>query len=284
MTRTRARRQSRTPERRRTRSSRCRPGTSRTSAQTSRRPVAARAAGRSYSTPARICRPAIVLRGGIRSECFRLRGPKSIGAGIAKSLIHLGPAEHAPADGVTQFAEAKLKDSKVIRHWLREASEAMSAVDPAIESVRNGPMDLDSWDNDRQAVQTPQQRAIRRLTQLIDTIRDAEKTEPHGAKHSESVRTSDREPVISRWHPRRRSIETLARAASRSERTHGSVCPSPPRFGEMDARGSRNSRPCNGRKLSCPPCSKAYRQKSKLWSRRNDLRDCNRRAGNCLGR
>jgi hypothetical protein len=58
----------------------------------------------------------------------------------------------------------------------------MAAVDPAIETVRAGPMDLDSWEEDRRTVQSPQQMAHRRLTQLIDAIRESENAEQEQKK------------------------------------------------------------------------------------------------------
>jgi hypothetical protein len=58
---------------------------------------------------------------------------------------------------------------------VRQAAEALAAVEPAVETVRNGPMDAETWDADRTAVQAPQRLALKRLVQLIDVLQEDEK-------------------------------------------------------------------------------------------------------------
>lgn len=94
---------------------------------------------------------------------------------LQKGLIDLGQAESALGVELGRFADEKFKEAKIVAHLLRETVQAMNGVGPAIEAVRNGSMDLESWDGDRRQVQDPQQMASRRLQQLLDTIRDSEK-------------------------------------------------------------------------------------------------------------
>ena len=106
---------------------------------------------------------------------FKQRARKSFGAEHAgNELDRRRTGRKSLAAELKQFSAAKLKDSKVVLHLLHKAAEAMAAVEPAIETVRAGPMDLDSWEEDRRTVQSPQQTASRRLKQLIDAIRESE--------------------------------------------------------------------------------------------------------------
>jgi hypothetical protein len=105
------------------------------------------------------------------------RTEKSWPRALQKSLIEMGQAEIALAGELDRFTESSVKDAKVVVHLLRETSGAMNQVGPAVESIRNGPMDMDSWEVDRSTVQSPQQLAARRLKQLSDTIQEANKEE-----------------------------------------------------------------------------------------------------------
>jgi hypothetical protein len=91
---------------------------------------------------------------------------------LQKSLGDLAAAEATLGGEVGPLVEKHFHDAKVISHLVRQAAEALAAVEPAVEKVRNGPMDLDSWDDDRLTVQEPQRLALKRLTQLMDVFKD----------------------------------------------------------------------------------------------------------------
>ena len=67
-------------------------------------------------------------------------------------------------------------------HLVRQTAEALATVGPAVEQVRNGPMDSDSWEADRRTVQAPQRLALTRLTQLLDVLKEDEKDDQAGGK------------------------------------------------------------------------------------------------------
>ena len=94
---------------------------------------------------------------------------------LQKSLRDMVGAESALGGEIEPLADKHFQNAKVIAHLVRQAAAALAAVEPAVETVRNGPMDMDSWDNDRGTVQAPQRLALKRLTQLIDVLRDDEK-------------------------------------------------------------------------------------------------------------
>jgi hypothetical protein len=94
---------------------------------------------------------------------------------LQKSLGDLAAAEAALGGEVAPLTEKYFQDAKVIAHLVRQASEALGAVEPAVETVRNGPMNLDSLESDRRTIQAPQRLALKRLTQLIDVLKEEEK-------------------------------------------------------------------------------------------------------------
>jgi hypothetical protein len=94
---------------------------------------------------------------------------------LAKSLNDLARAEADLGGEVGPLVEKQFQDQKVIAHLLRQAAEALAGVEPAVERVRSGPMDLDSLDGDRHIVQEPQRLGLRRLGQLLDALQDEEK-------------------------------------------------------------------------------------------------------------
>jgi hypothetical protein len=95
---------------------------------------------------------------------------------LLKSLNDLG---HAQAEfgrkEVEPLTEKSFTNEKVIAHLLRQAGEAMAGVEGTVEKVRSGPMDQESWADDRRMVQEPQRLALRRLTQLLDALQEDEK-------------------------------------------------------------------------------------------------------------
>jgi hypothetical protein len=94
---------------------------------------------------------------------------------LQKSLADMVAAETALGGEVGPLSEKYFQDAKVIAHVVRQAAEALAAVEPAVEAVRNGPMDAEMWDADRTAVQAPQRLALKRLAQLIDVLQEDEK-------------------------------------------------------------------------------------------------------------
>jgi hypothetical protein len=106
------------------------------------------------------------------------RTEKSWNRALQKSLIDLGQVQQSLGGELGRFADSNFADAKVAMHMLRQASGAMNQIAPAVESVRNGPMDLDSWEDDRRIVQTPQQLAALRLKQIGDSLREADNGEP----------------------------------------------------------------------------------------------------------
>jgi hypothetical protein len=94
---------------------------------------------------------------------------------LQKSLGDLAAAEAALGGEVGPLVDKHFQDAKVIAHLVRQAAEALAAVEPAVEKVRGGPMDVESLDDDRRTVQEPQKLALKRLTQLIDVLKEDEK-------------------------------------------------------------------------------------------------------------
>lgn len=94
---------------------------------------------------------------------------------LQKSLGDLAEAEAGLGGEVGPLVEKHFQEAKVIAHIVREAAEALAGVGAAVEQVRNGPMDLESWPDDRRTVQEPQRRALKRLSQLIDVLKEDEK-------------------------------------------------------------------------------------------------------------
>jgi hypothetical protein len=107
---------------------------------------------------------------------------------LQKSLGDLAAAEAALGGEVGLLVEKDFQDAKVIAHLVRQTAEALEAVGPAVDAVRNGPMDLESWEDDRRIVQAPQRLALKRLIQLIEVFKDddrerqakAEQQQPDG--------------------------------------------------------------------------------------------------------
>jgi hypothetical protein len=94
---------------------------------------------------------------------------------LQKSLADLAAAEVTLGGEITPLTEKYFQDAKVIAHLIRQAAEKLAAVGPAVEQMRNGPMDADSLEADRRIVQTPQRLALTRLTQLLDVLKEDEK-------------------------------------------------------------------------------------------------------------
>ena len=81
-------------------------------------------------------------------------------------------------------------------------------------------MDLDSWETDRGTVQAPQRLGLKRLTQLIDVLKDDEKDrqasgQPNGWRGAGRWRRRGK-----RWHPAAGPVQVAAGPASR-ESTSG---------------------------------------------------------------
>jgi hypothetical protein len=91
------------------------------------------------------------------------------------SLGDLASAEATLGGEVGPLVDKHFQEAKVIAHLVRQTADALAAVEPAVEKVRGGPMDLDSWEDDRRTVQNPQRLALKRLTQLIDVMQEDEK-------------------------------------------------------------------------------------------------------------
>jgi hypothetical protein len=106
---------------------------------------------------------------------FQAAKPGGWSRPLQKSLGDLATAEETLGGEVGPLVEKHFEDAKVIAHLVRQAAEALAAVGPAVEQVRNGPMDADSWEEDRRTVQEPQRLALRRLTQVIDVLKEDEK-------------------------------------------------------------------------------------------------------------
>jgi hypothetical protein len=94
---------------------------------------------------------------------------------LDKSLGDLARAETDLGGEVGPLVEKYFQDQKVIAYLVRQAAEALAGVEPAVERVRTGPKDLDSWEDDRRTVQEPQRLALRRLSQLIEVLQEDEK-------------------------------------------------------------------------------------------------------------
>ncbi len=94
---------------------------------------------------------------------------------LGKSLSDLARSEADLGTEVGQLPEKSFQDQKVIAHLLRQTAEAMNGTEGAVEKVRSGPMDPESWESDRRTVQEPQRLALRRLTQLLDALQEDEK-------------------------------------------------------------------------------------------------------------
>jgi hypothetical protein len=91
---------------------------------------------------------------------------------LQKSLIDMTEAERALGGELVRFAESTYADAKVAAYLLREAAESMQRIPGVVEGIRQGPFDLDSWDEDRAVLRVPQEFAARRLGQLIESIRE----------------------------------------------------------------------------------------------------------------
>jgi hypothetical protein len=91
---------------------------------------------------------------------------------LQKSLADLGDAEAALGREIGPLGERHVHDAKVAAHFLGEAAEALAEVGPAVERMRDGPMDLDAWEADRGTIQAPQRLALKRLTQLLDGLKN----------------------------------------------------------------------------------------------------------------
>jgi hypothetical protein len=94
---------------------------------------------------------------------------------LQKSLSDMAAAEATLGGEVEPLIEKHFQDAKVIAHLVRQAAEALAGVEPAVEKVRNGLMDGESLADDRRTVQDPQRLALKRLTQLMDVLKDDEK-------------------------------------------------------------------------------------------------------------
>jgi hypothetical protein len=99
---------------------------------------------------------------------------------LQKSLADLAAAEAALGGEVGPLVDRHFRDAKVIAHLVQQAAEALAAVKPAVDAVRNGPMDLDSLETDRGTVQAPERSALKRLTQLIDALEEDDKDRQAG--------------------------------------------------------------------------------------------------------
>jgi hypothetical protein len=94
---------------------------------------------------------------------------------LQKSLADMVGAESGLGGEIGPLTAKYFQNAKVIAHLVRQTTEALAAVEPAVETVRNGPMDMESWETDRGTVQAPQRLALKRLTQLIDVLKEEEK-------------------------------------------------------------------------------------------------------------
>jgi hypothetical protein len=93
---------------------------------------------------------------------------------LEQSLVDLARAEAALGDETGRLVENQFKDDKVIAHIVREAADAMTEVQAAVEQVRAEPPKVANLEADRAAVQGPQKLALRRLDQLIDALKPEE--------------------------------------------------------------------------------------------------------------
>lgn len=109
--------------------------------------------------------------------------------GLQKSLIDLAQSERALADEIGRFAGGSWRESRVIAHWLHDAARLMTDCAGAVETARAGPLDMDTWNDDRREIQSPQAAAEQRLRQLIDAIHNAEKEQ---AKRSSQEKSPDK--------------------------------------------------------------------------------------------
>jgi hypothetical protein len=91
-----------------------------------------------------------------------------------KSLSDLARVQADLGKEVGPLVEKSFQGEKVIAHLLRQAAEAMAGVEEAVAKIRTGPMDAESWDDDRRVVQGPERLALRRLTQLLDVLKQDE--------------------------------------------------------------------------------------------------------------
>jgi hypothetical protein len=89
-----------------------------------------------------------------------------------KSLGDLAAAEAALANELDPLAKKQSETAKIIAHMLGEAADALGEVGPVVERMRDGPMDVDSWEADRRTVRDPQQLALKRLAQVLDALKD----------------------------------------------------------------------------------------------------------------
>jgi hypothetical protein len=110
------------------------------------------------------------------AECERLfQEAKQAGAWSRprqKSLGDLATAEAVLAGELGPLVRKQSETAKVIAHLLGEVADSLAEIGPAVERTLDGPMDMGSWEADRRTVQDPQQLALKRLTQVIDALKD----------------------------------------------------------------------------------------------------------------
>jgi hypothetical protein len=92
---------------------------------------------------------------------------------LQNSLIDMAVAEaDLGSKEVEPLLEKHFQNNKVIAHIIRQAAEAMADVRPAVGQMAEAGWRMPSWEDDRRNVQVPQLLALRRLTQLLDVLKE----------------------------------------------------------------------------------------------------------------
>ncbi len=149
---------------------------------------------------------------------------------LQRSLLDIAVAERDLAAEVERFTSDAFADAPVVTHWLRDAARRLAQVESEVEAVRQGPLNLESWDGDRSRVRRPQDEAARRFDHLLQTMHESEnpRSESRNPKSEQSKPdsaagprgNSDGVPTAVQWKLLRAMQTELNERTSRFAQQH----------------------------------------------------------------